>query len=62
MIIFGGVDTQQTRFNDIFTYEFEKRKWTKIESDKQGHDPQPRTFHRAVIFGNIMYIIGGFDG
>ena len=39
MIIFGGVDTQKTRFNDIFTYEFDKRKWTNIETDKNGHDP-----------------------
>ena len=24
--------------------------------------PQPRTFHRAVIYKSVMYIIGGFDG
>jgi hypothetical protein len=56
------VRSYNPRYNDIFTYEFEKRKWTKIETDRAGQDPQPRTFHRAVIFGNIMYIIGGFDG
>jgi hypothetical protein len=32
----------------------------KIETT--GEAPQPRTFHRAVIFKNIMLIIGGFDG
>ena len=30
MVIFGGVDTDQKRFNDLFTYDIEKRKWTAI--------------------------------
>jgi len=24
--------------------------------------PNARTFHRAVCFSNIMYLLGGFDG
>ena len=24
--------------------------------------PQPRTFHRAVLIQNVMYVVGGFDG
>mmetsp|Transcript_14690 Transcript_14690/g.14310 ORF Transcript_14690/g.14310 Transcript_14690/m.14310 type:complete len:320 (+) Transcript_14690:639-1598(+) len=60
MIVFGGVDTNQQRFNDLFTYDFEKRKWTMTPTT--GHLPQPRTFHRAIMFENVMYVIGGFDG
>lgn len=30
MIIFGGVDTEQKRFNDLFSYEFDKRTWTTV--------------------------------
>jgi hypothetical protein len=48
------------RFNDLYSYEFEKRKWTCVVVS--GIAPQPRTFHRAVMFRNIMYIVGGFDG
>lgn len=60
MYIFGGVDTQQVRFDDLYSYDIEKRFWTKeVES---GVIPKPRTFHRAVCFGNIMYLLGGFDG
>lgn len=32
MIIFGGVDTDQVRFNDVFTYEFEKRRWAHLNT------------------------------
>lgn len=60
MIVFGGVDTESMRYNELYSYEFDKRKWTLIQTN--GEVPQPRTFHRAVNFNNIMYIVGGFDG
>ena len=60
MIVFGGVDTNSVRFNELYSYEFDKRKWTLLETN--GDIPQPRTFHRAVNFNNIMYTLGGFDG
>ena len=60
IFIFGGVDTSQVRFNDMFSYEVETRKWTGIETS--GIVPKERTFHKAVIFNNIMYVVGGFDG
>lgn len=60
IFIFGGVDTVPQRFNDLFSYEVETRKWTQIEV--KGQIPQERTFHKAAIFDNIMIIIGGFDG
>jgi leucine-zipper-like transcriptional regulator 1 len=60
IFIFGGVDTQQQRFHDLFSYETETRKWSEIETI--GHPPKERTFHKAVIFDNVMYVIGGFDG
>ena len=58
--IFGGVDTNQQRFNDIHQFDIDQRRFMKI--DTTGDSPQPRTFHRAIIFKNLMYIIGGFDG
>jgi len=29
MYIFGGVDTKQTRFDDLYSYDIEKRFWQK---------------------------------
>lgn len=60
MYIFGGVDTTKQRFNDFYSYDVEKRLWIKEET--MGDIPKARTFHRAVSFGNIMYLLGGFDG
>lgn len=60
MYIFGGVDTTKQRFNDFYSYDIDKRLWLKEECS--GDIPKARTFHRAVSFGNIMYLLGGFDG
>ena len=54
MYIFGGVDTSKQRFNDFYSYDVEKRLWVKEEPT--GDIPKARTFHRAVSFGNIMYL------
>jgi len=60
MYVFGGVDTQQTWFDDLYSYDIEKRFWTK--EIVTGEVPKARTFHWAIANGNIMYLLGGFDG
>lgn len=60
MYIFGGVDTHQQRFDDMFSFDIDKRFW--VREAVSGTVPKARTFHRAVSFGNIMYLLGGFDG
>ncbi len=60
MYLFGGVDTHQTRYNDLIQYEFSSRHWKIVETT--GSVPIPRTFHRAVIYKDILYIIGGYGG
>uniref|UniRef100_A0A0G4GFY8 RING-type domain-containing protein n=1 Tax=Chromera velia CCMP2878 TaxID=1169474 RepID=A0A0G4GFY8_9ALVE len=61
MFIFGGVDKRQERFNDLYEFSFDTRCWTKIHIHGASI-PSARTFHRAVLFGGFMYILGGFDG
>lgn len=41
--IFGGVDTNMTRFDDLYEYNCETRDWKFIET--AGNTPTPRTFH-----------------
>jgi hypothetical protein len=43
MFIFGGVDKNQTRYDDLFEFNFERREWRSIET--YGNIPTPRTFH-----------------
>jgi len=60
MFIFGGVDKRQARFADLCEFNFETRSWAHVTT--LGDVPSARTFHRAVMYGGCMHILGGFDG
>jgi len=60
MFIFGGVDKRQARFADLCEFSFDTRSWSRVKM--YGDPPSARTFHRAVMYGGCMYILGGFDG
>eukprot|EP01132_Coremiostelium_polycephalum_P000610 gene610-758_t len=46
--------------NDIYSYNFETRKWLKIETNGK---PLPnKTEHSAVVYKGSMYIFGGYSG
>lgn len=60
MFIFGGVDKRQARFADLCEFNFDSRSWARVKTF--GDPPSARTFHRAVMYGGSMYILGGFDG
>ena len=60
MFIFGGIDQNQERFNDINEFHFDNQTWTRVLAT--GSSPSTRTFHEALMFKGVMYIFGGFDG
>lgn len=60
LFIFGGVDKQQQRYNDLYEFHIQKREWSSKRVT--GQIPSSRTFHRALIHDDEMYILGGFDG
>ena len=60
MYVFGGVDQQQTRFNDLYRFNFQKREWTKVITS--GCLPSPRTFHKIIGKGENIFLLGGYDG
>eukprot|EP00403_Amphidinium_massartii_P044184 CAMPEP_0178456924 /NCGR_PEP_ID=MMETSP0689_2-20121128/46746_1 /TAXON_ID=160604 /ORGANISM="Amphidinium massartii, Strain CS-259" /LENGTH=777 /DNA_ID=CAMNT_0020083147 /DNA_START=45 /DNA_END=2376 /DNA_ORIENTATION=- len=60
MFVFGGVDKRQARFADLCEFNFDTRSWARVKT--YGEAPTARTFHRAVMYGGCMYILGGFDG
>ena len=43
MFIFGGVDKNQIRYDDLYEYRYDRREWRAIET--YGNIPTPRTFH-----------------
>ena len=60
LFIFGGVDKTQTRYNDLYEYNIERRDWSVKRVT--GKCPSSRTFHRAIMHEDTMYVLGGFDG
>ncbi|CAD7960621.1 unnamed protein product [Amoebophrya sp. A120] len=76
MYVFGGVDKDQKRFNDLYQFDFFQRRWSYVDvigavprnpSEPElvgGNVPTARTFHRAAVneISGKMYILGGFDG
>lgn len=60
MFLFGGVDKDHVRFNDLHRFDFATLSWQEVEAT--GIIPSSRTFHRCVVVGNKMYLLGGYDG
>ena len=60
MFIFGGIDQQQERFNDIQEYVFLTQSWARVIT--VGNSPSSRTFHQSVCNDGYLYVLGGFDG
>jgi N-acetylneuraminic acid mutarotase len=58
---FGGWNGfSRTWYNDLHVFNFGKKQWRAI--NPSGKVPQKRTSHAAVVYGNKMYVFGGFSG
>lgn len=58
MIIFGGRDEDNEKLNDIWSFNCETSKWTKITPANPS--PLPRCGHSATMYNeNTMLIFGG---
>lgn len=60
MFVFGGVDKTHSRFNDLQRLDLTTNTWSEVCTT--GNIPSSRTFHRAVVVGSKMYLLGGYDG
>uniref|UniRef100_K3WQL2 Uncharacterized protein n=1 Tax=Globisporangium ultimum (strain ATCC 200006 / CBS 805.95 / DAOM BR144) TaxID=431595 RepID=K3WQL2_GLOUD len=60
MFVFGGVDKTHSRFNDLQRLDLLTNTWSEVCTT--GSIPSSRTFHRAVVVGSKMYLLGGYDG
>eukprot|EP01038_Epipyxis_sp_PR26KG_P013494 gene13494-18105_t len=60
IIVFGGVDREQTHFQDLFVYNQEPS--TIFKSIVcTGDIPMPRSGHAVACYGHIMFLFGGID-
>lgn len=60
MYVFGGF-SGENYLNDLWEFDIEKEIWTEISQDCVGEKPAPRSRFCAVVYGNSMYILGGWD-
>jgi N-acetylneuraminic acid mutarotase len=60
LFVFGGWDGG-TSNNDFFKYNIERDEWSVVEVCA-GEVPAPRRSHCATVYGNAMYVWGGFNG
>eukprot|EP00347_Sterkiella_histriomuscorum_P011211 403373320 len=60
-LIFGGIDHNGLRYNDLWLLSLPSFDWVNISSKISGDIPTPRAGHSSVIYGDRMYIFGGED-
>lgn len=62
MIVFGGVtSTQEDETDELHVYKFKTKEWkslTHVFSECM-NSPLPRAFHEAVVWNDMMFVIGG---
>ncbi|CAN0009206.1 unnamed protein product, partial [Phaeothamnion confervicola] len=58
--VFAGFDGTQ-RVNDFFEFSFATKQWAPVQASA-GVAPSPRHSHAAVVYGNSMFVFGGYDG
>lgn len=56
MYIFGGVDDEINRLNDLWEFDLKKKTWKELKVDNA---PAPRNSHSATLYHNYMVVFGG---
>lgn len=59
LVIFGGLDKRK-RYNDIWRFNTNDKKWTCVEAE--GPAPEPRAHFTATKFFDKVFVFGGYGG
>jgi len=59
LLIFGGVNEFNEKFNELYILNFLEKKWSILFAS--GKYPSPRTFHNLAYFNNKIFLFGGFN-
>ena len=59
VLLFGGYSVGSTNCNKVYVLDINTQIWTEIQTT--GTSPSRRNGHSAVIIGNKMVVIGGWD-
>ena len=50
IFIFGGINKEQRKFNDLYEYNVARKEWRLVQTC--GTIPSPRTFHQIASVNN----------
>lgn len=59
LVMFGGQEDDNKKMNDVWSFDMDQCKWSKIEAAEGDFVPKERSGHSAVVFGSKMYVFGG---
>jgi hypothetical protein len=60
LLVFGGLDSNGVRLQDVWAYSIDDQSWVQLEPE--GTAPSPRAQHAAFLLGGKMIVYGGDDG
>jgi leucine-zipper-like transcriptional regulator 1 len=61
LYFFGGYSKQSSEYyEDLFRYDLNRKRWEALPDI--GEKPSKRTDHSMVLYGNSLYVFGGYDG
>lgn len=59
LYVFGGQDDDNGKLDDLWCFDIATQQWQRIQIEDGALRPPGRSGHRAVVYGNKMYIFGG---
>lgn len=59
LVIFGGVNETNEKFNELYKMDINSKKWSVITPS--GEYPAPRTYHNMCYIRNNIIVLGGYS-
>jgi len=59
IILFGGINENNQKFNELYNFDFKDKNWTILFPS--GEYPASRTYHNMIYCNNKIFVFGGFS-
>lgn len=59
IILFGGVNENNQKFNEVYNFNFQNKKWTILFPS--GEYPPSRTYHNMIYYNQTLLVFGGYS-
>lgn len=59
IILFGGINENNQKFNELYNFDFKLKKWTILFPS--GEYPPSRTYHNMIYYNKSIFVFGGYS-